>query len=208
MRTPDRADLVPSNWAKNTLPNQPLYTQLLRLAYDAPQRVIICDVNRGEEKSRIQLLTDVIELRETLRLSLSESARRDLERGETVFIAVLAPGGYEYVVALLGALALGASAVPISECFPKYLYSTCMAETIYSVKRYPGPCGRGVVCYREVALRGRPHCHGCRRAGNVTRTLRSDEEAATRLPEDCNYAVLEKLVLPAPGHSSVSEISG
>jgi malonyl-CoA/methylmalonyl-CoA synthetase len=120
MRTADRNALVPSQRGRNVLPNSPFYSQLLRLAYDTPSKTIIRDVNLGQEKSRIQLLTDVLELQDHLRHELDESVNRALERGESVFIAILAPGGYESAVAVLGALALGMAVVPISECFGQY----------------------------------------------------------------------------------------
>lgn len=117
--TTDRTELVPLHHAKNVLPNSPLYTQLLRLAHRDPQRTIINDVNLGGARSRIQLLNDVLELQEELRHNLSESVFSDLASEVPVFIAILAPGGYEYTVAVLAALALGAAVVPVSEYFER-----------------------------------------------------------------------------------------
>lgn len=115
MHTKDRTSLVPTHNGRSVLPNSPLYSQLLRLACEAPQRTIIRDVNLGRDVSRIQLLTDILGLQHDLRQNLGESINRDLERGDPVFIAILAPGGYESAVAVLGVLALGAAIVPISE---------------------------------------------------------------------------------------------
>jgi malonyl-CoA/methylmalonyl-CoA synthetase len=92
---------------------------MLRLAHDSPSRTIIADVNLDVEKSRIQLLTDVLEMRNDLLEALDGTTREGLVRGggggRPVFIAVLAAGGYEYTVAVLGVLALGAVVVPISK---------------------------------------------------------------------------------------------
>jgi malonyl-CoA/methylmalonyl-CoA synthetase len=90
---------------------------MLRLAHDAPSRTIIADVNLDMEKSRIQLLTDVLEMRNDLLEALDGTTREGLVQGggKPVFIAVLAAGGYEYTVAVLGVLALGAVVVPISK---------------------------------------------------------------------------------------------
>ncbi|KIX98675.1 uncharacterized protein Z520_05976 [Fonsecaea multimorphosa CBS 102226] len=119
MQLPDRTDLVPSHRGRNVLPNCPFFNKLLRLAHDAPSRTIISDVNLGVEKSRIQLLTDVLEIRNDLLDTLDKKSREDLAHGSgRVFIAVLAAGGYEYTVAVLGVLALGAVVVPISPQAP------------------------------------------------------------------------------------------
>ncbi|OAP61661.1 hypothetical protein AYL99_03864 [Fonsecaea erecta] len=121
---PDRVDFVPPHQGRNILPNCPFFNRLLRLAHDAPSRPIIADVNLGVEKSRIQLLTDVLEMRNDLLDALDETSRADLAsrgaRRGPVFIAVLAAGGYEYTVAVLGILALGggAAVVPISPQAP------------------------------------------------------------------------------------------
>ncbi|OAG42562.1 hypothetical protein AYO21_03147 [Fonsecaea monophora] len=119
MHIPDRADFVPPHQGRNVFPNCPFFGRLLRLAHDAPAKTIIADVNLDVEKSRIQLLTDVLEMRNDLLERLGKTARDDLVRGSgPIFIAVLAAGGYEYTVGVLGVLALGAVVVPISPQAP------------------------------------------------------------------------------------------
>lgn len=45
-------------------------------------------------------------------------ARRLLEQRQEVYIAILAPGGYEFTVAILAALAMGAAVVPMTVVLP------------------------------------------------------------------------------------------
>ncbi|KIW99321.1 uncharacterized protein Z519_00984 [Cladophialophora bantiana CBS 173.52] len=122
MHIQDRSDFVPPHNGRNVLPNCPFFNQMLRLAHDAPARPIVADVNLDVEKSRIQLLTDVLEMRNDLLERLDETIAKDLlgrgDGGARVFVAVLAPGGYEFTVAVLGLLALGAVVVPISPQAP------------------------------------------------------------------------------------------
>jgi len=47
--------------------------------------------------------------------TLSPPVRASLQRGEDVYMSILAPGGYEYTVAFLAILAIGAAAVPLSK---------------------------------------------------------------------------------------------
>jgi acyl-CoA synthetase (AMP-forming)/AMP-acid ligase II len=67
-----------------------------------------------ELKTHIQLLTDVLALRRAIELMLNPSILVSLRNGDDVY-RHLAPGGYEYTVAFLAILALGAAAVPLSE---------------------------------------------------------------------------------------------
>ena len=115
MATPDRTDYIPPDEGPNVLPNNPLFNRLLRLAHDEPQKTIIRDVNLGIVKSRTQLLTDILAFERVILNNLDTRTRALLHKGLPVFIAILAPGGYEYAVAILAILAMGAAAVPISK---------------------------------------------------------------------------------------------
>lgn len=56
----------------------------------------------------------MLALREAILLKLGCDAAAALEQRDEVYIAILASGGYEYTVAMLAILALGAAAVPIA----------------------------------------------------------------------------------------------
>jgi len=111
----DRTAFIPAHRGIDVLPNGPLFSRLLRYAHRRPQRVAVKDVNAGIEKTHIQLLTDVLALRRAIELMLNPSILVSLRNGDDVYMSILAPGGYEYTVAFLAILALGAAAVPLSE---------------------------------------------------------------------------------------------
>lgn len=76
------------------------------------------DLSKGWERTHLGLLVDVLALRETIKQTLSCDIQQQLRNGDEVYIAVLAPGGYEYTVAVLAILALGAIVVPLSVVIP------------------------------------------------------------------------------------------
>ncbi|KAL4803111.1 hypothetical protein BDV18DRAFT_166447 [Aspergillus unguis] len=114
----DRTLTVPSHTGPNVLPNQPFFEKLLRFAHRDPPQLAIRDVNAGVEKSYLQLLSDALALRKALKNTLSPETLRELEHDKEVFIALIAPGGYEYAVAFTAVLALGAAVVPITPALP------------------------------------------------------------------------------------------
>ncbi|KAL1600190.1 hypothetical protein SLS59_005813 [Nothophoma quercina] len=65
-----------------------------------------------------ELLCDVLALRETVLNTLDVATLEALSQREEVYIAVVAAGGYEYTVAMLTVLAMGAAAVPITPALP------------------------------------------------------------------------------------------
>jgi malonyl-CoA/methylmalonyl-CoA synthetase len=114
----DRTDFVPSHSADHILPADPLFTRLLTLAHRPNPKPAIRDVNVGIERTAAQLLSDVLVLRRTLKRSLTKQTVQDLQDGREVYISLLAPGGYEFAVAVLAILALGAAASPFSSAQP------------------------------------------------------------------------------------------
>ncbi|OAP58250.1 hypothetical protein AYL99_07340 [Fonsecaea erecta] len=114
----DRTDFVPSHSADHILPADPLFTRLLTLAHRPNPRPAIRDVNAGIERTAAQLLSDVLVLRRVLRNALTHETVQDLQNGREVYVSVLAPGGYEFVVGVLAVLALGAAASPFSTAQP------------------------------------------------------------------------------------------
>jgi len=114
----DRTLYVPKHIGRNVFPCHSLFTRLIRFSHQTPARLCVHDDNTGKQATHIQLLSDVLALRERLLHVLSPSVRHALDHSEEVYIAVLAPGGYEYTVGMLAALATGAAVVPMTVALP------------------------------------------------------------------------------------------
>lgn len=112
----DRTQSVPSHEGPNVLPNNPLFSRLLRHAHR--HRVAIKDKELGVSRTYGELLDAMLGFREAVRAALPSMAKRRLSRGEEVYVGVLAGGGYEFTVAVLAVLALGAAVVPICAYIP------------------------------------------------------------------------------------------
>lgn len=78
----------------------------------------IDDVRSKHQRTHLELLSDVLVLRETILNTLDPATVEALCRRDEVYIAIVAAGGYEYTVAMLAVLALGAAAVPITPALP------------------------------------------------------------------------------------------
>jgi malonyl-CoA/methylmalonyl-CoA synthetase len=127
----DRTACVPPHVGGNVFQNCSLFNKLLRLAHQEPQRTSIRDDNLGTERSRIQLLSDVLALRQVVTEHLSSEVLALLQNGQEVFIGVLASGGYEFAVAMLTVLALGAAAVPMC----KFVVLTALDDSVTQQQR-------------------------------------------------------------------------
>jgi malonyl-CoA/methylmalonyl-CoA synthetase len=114
----DRTLHVPSHSGRNVLPCHSIFQRLLRFAHQKPPRLAIREGNTGREATHIQLVSDVLAMKERLWNTLSQGVQQALQRKEEVYIAVLAPGGHEYAVAILAVLAVGAAAVPMTVALP------------------------------------------------------------------------------------------
>ena len=110
----DRSTFVPVQTGPHVLPCCPIFNRLLRFAHERPPKLVVRDDTAKTEANYLQLLTDVLAVRNRLHGILGETVLGRLNRGEEVYIAILAAGGYEYVVAMLAVLATGAAAVPMS----------------------------------------------------------------------------------------------
>lgn len=109
----DRTQMVPSHQDAHVLPNDPLFSRLLRHAQR--QRIAIKDQVLSVSKAYGELLDAVLAFREVVRAALPSEVKGRLSRSDEVYIGVLAAGGYEFTVAVLAVLALGAAVVPICE---------------------------------------------------------------------------------------------
>lgn len=108
----DRTQLFPSHQGPNVLPNDPFFARLLRHA--SRGRILVRDLELGCTKTYGDALADAVALRSRMEQQLSADAKRRLRNGDEVFFGVLAPGGYEFTVAVLAVLATGAAVVPMS----------------------------------------------------------------------------------------------
>lgn len=115
----DRNSLLPPHRGPNVLPNSPLFGKLIRHA--RRQRLAVRDLQLGLEKTYGDLLDAVLTFREVVSASLTTETKVALERGDEVYIGVLAAGGWEFTVAVLTVLALGAAVVPMCKLSVYYL---------------------------------------------------------------------------------------
>jgi malonyl-CoA/methylmalonyl-CoA synthetase len=115
--TTDRTFFVPKHRGPNVLPNSPLFNQILRFAHRS-ERIAIKDPAAGFAASYIQLLTDVVHLRNLLQESLDSLILEKLGKGAEVFINVLGEGGYEFTVAFFAIIAIGAVVAPLCKWRP------------------------------------------------------------------------------------------
>ncbi|KAJ9618509.1 hypothetical protein H2203_009106 [Taxawa tesnikishii (nom. ined.)] len=114
----DRTKYVPAHDGPYVLPRSPFFSRLLRFAHNRPPRLAVRDDIAHAEATYLQLLTDVLALRNRLRHDLRTSTQKILAGGEPVYIAILAAGGYEYAVAMLAVLAFGGACVPMTVALP------------------------------------------------------------------------------------------
>ncbi|EMC94629.1 hypothetical protein BAUCODRAFT_73329 [Baudoinia panamericana UAMH 10762] len=124
----DRTAYVPKHAGRNIFPCHGLFNRLVRFAHQSPPRLCVRDDNTGHEATHLQLMSDVLALRQRIWSNLGQDVRQALEWKQEVYIAVLAPGGYEYTVAMLAVLALGAAVVPMTVALPP-------EEALYFVKK-------------------------------------------------------------------------
>ena len=105
-------EFVPRHTGPNVFPNFLLFSRLVRLAHKE-HLTAVRDLTFGYTASYARLLTDVLHFRNVLRLTLDPAVIRRLETGDEVFVNLLGPGGYEFTIAFLALIALGAVIVPI-----------------------------------------------------------------------------------------------
>jgi malonyl-CoA/methylmalonyl-CoA synthetase len=108
----DRLHYVPKHVGENVLPNFLLFARMVRWAH-RKDLTAIRDLTFGHVADYAQLLTDVLALRNQLRVALDPSIIRKLDNDEEVFINLLATPGYEFSVGFFAILALGAAVSPL-----------------------------------------------------------------------------------------------
>jgi malonyl-CoA/methylmalonyl-CoA synthetase len=92
-----------------TLPNDILFFRLLKLAIEKEDQVIVDDCSHGAQFGYRHILHGTSKLLQKLQ-RLDE---HPLDHGENVYIGVLAPNGFEFIVAVLAVLAFGGVVVPM-----------------------------------------------------------------------------------------------
>ncbi|KIW02982.1 uncharacterized protein PV09_05643 [Verruconis gallopava] len=130
----DRTSFIPPHHGWNVFPFMPLFSRLLRLANRRPPLLAIRDVRTNVEKTYLELLSDVLAFRQVIARRLGRKTVSAMREGREIYVAVLAPGGYEYAVAVLAVLALGAAVVPITTALPlqeaMYFVNKCEAVAV------------------------------------------------------------------------------
>ena len=114
----ERSHFLPRHEGDNIFPGDALFTRLLHLAHLPGQPFVVRDVNAGLEKTHAQLLSDVLNYRKVISASLSPEVLQAIGRRDEVYIHILALGGYEFTVAIIAILALGAIPSPLSVQYP------------------------------------------------------------------------------------------
>lgn len=106
----------PKHVGPTILPQFSLLSRLLRLACKET-KIAITDRPCGISATHMQLMSDVLHVRNHLITKLGPEVREALVLQDEVYINLLAPAGYEYVVGFLAIVAAGAVVVPICEAF-------------------------------------------------------------------------------------------
>ncbi|KAJ5408554.1 hypothetical protein N7509_002437 [Penicillium cosmopolitanum] len=97
------------------LPNDPLFRQLLNNAQVNPN-ILVHDPTHNKDATTAQLLHDVVAFQNKILSQLPSHHINHHGRLQTpgVYIAILAPLSYDFIIALYAVIALGAAAVPLS----------------------------------------------------------------------------------------------
>lgn len=145
----DRIHFVPRHQGPNVFPNFFFFSRLVRLSYKT-ELLAVKDLTCGYNATYAQLLTDVLNFRNVLRSRLDPSVIAKLDRDEEVFINLLGPGGYEFTVAFLALIALGAVIVTI--CRYGNVIENALTDTMNSDR---SACERSVIFCSQITGRSR-----------------------------------------------------
>ncbi|CAG8225081.1 unnamed protein product [Penicillium salamii] len=102
-----------ANWSQG-LPHTAFFRRLLFLAHEGDE-VALNDLENDIQATPSRLLRDTLRYRDTLReLFGPDLDHRGIVREENRFVIILAPGDYEFMVALCAVLAIGAAVIPLA----------------------------------------------------------------------------------------------
>lgn len=101
----------------HNFPNDPLLVRLLLAAKKTPDSQVIVHDHLGFRKTYPELLGDVLRMSTVLRAQLPPSSmhKNGVLLKTCRYIAIVAPGGYEYLVAFFAIRAIGGACVPLRE---------------------------------------------------------------------------------------------
>ncbi|KAJ5902009.1 hypothetical protein N7495_002537 [Penicillium taxi] len=101
--------------ASRGLPDIPFFRRLLFLAHEG-DHTVINDIESDIQASPSRLLHDTLLYRDKLRELIGPAAldKQGIVRKNHFFISILAPGTYEFMVALCAIIAVGAAAIPLA----------------------------------------------------------------------------------------------
>src|SRR5690348_14857813 len=96
-------------------PNEPYFRDLAHLTrrLSSTHRIIV-DHRVGTSATLAQLFSAILACRAMLAQKMGVSALDCIRQGKECFVATLLPPGYDFIVAPLAALSLGAGLVPLS----------------------------------------------------------------------------------------------
>ncbi|OJD33681.1 amp-binding enzyme [Diplodia corticola] len=134
-----------------SLPDEPHFRQLIQ-NHDTIRHVIFRDLACQADADYAQLLFDIAHLRRRIVDNLPASALdgKGRIREERPYICTLAPAGYEFLVAALAVLSIGAAIVPLApEVLPVealYFLKQCRADLLLTSSRC-SPLGDSIEQY-------------------------------------------------------------
>ncbi|GMG47332.1 unnamed protein product [Aspergillus oryzae var. brunneus] len=110
---------------KPTFPDDVLFRRLIDIAIERDSKTIVDDYSTGTQFGYRQILHGIAKLQQTLQglLHLSESRKPG-----SVYVALLAPNGYEFIVGVIAVLAVGGVVVPMREL--SYIIQQCNAQVM------------------------------------------------------------------------------
>ncbi|CAG7930572.1 unnamed protein product [Penicillium olsonii] len=105
--------LTPAHFSRG-LPDIQFFRRLLFLAHEGDE-ISLDDIENNIQASPSRLLRDTLRYRDTLRGLLGSALdHRGIVHEENRFVIILAPGNYEFMVALCAVLAIGAAVIPLA----------------------------------------------------------------------------------------------
>ncbi len=96
--------------SRNVLPDDQLFARLLQLATRKQDEVIVDDQSIGKQFGYRHIIHGTVKLSQKLQGLLDQSV---LDNRGRFYVAVLAPNGYEFIIAVLAVLAIGGVVVPM-----------------------------------------------------------------------------------------------
>lgn len=102
------------NFQSTRFPNEEIFLQLLKAA-STSQRDAVIDFNRGISADYVQLLTDVVQMRQKIWSELPKSTfdERGIIAPEAPYVFIFAPASYPFIVAAFAVLSIGAAISPM-----------------------------------------------------------------------------------------------